>query len=272
LCLSRSLFQDLRTGDLVVEPGARLTAASLGLLAAVGAEDVDVVPPARVGILSTGDELVRPPGRLGPGRIYDSNAVMLAGQVREAGAEPVDLGTAPDDPGALLTILDAAAPGVDVLLCSGGVSAGGNDPVRGAFAYGDEVSCLRVAMKPGGPQAFGFHAGKPFFGLPGNPVSAFVSFEVFVRPALRRMMALEESRPRLAVCLQEVVPSSDDFVRFVPSRLVLEGGTITASPCARHSNLLAGLAQADALVEVPARSTTGAVFAARLLGASSKLT
>jgi molybdopterin molybdotransferase len=266
----RPAGEDLRAGDLAVEPGAPLTAAELGVLAAVGVGEVNVVPPARVGILSTGDELVRPPGRLGAGQIYDSNAPMLAGQVREAEAEPVDLGRVADDPKALVDILDSAAANVDLFVCSGGVSVGGNDPVKRAFATAGEVCCLRVAMKPGGPQAFGFHGGKPFFGLPGNPLAAFVSFEVFVRPALRRMMARHAPRPVIDVTLASG-GSYDDCVRFVPSRLVREGGHNVAYPCARRSNLLAGLAKADALVEVPAHTTTTAkVFKARLLAPSSR--
>jgi molybdopterin molybdotransferase len=264
----RAAGEDLRAGEIALQAGSPVEPAQLGLLATAGAAEATVIPRARVGIVSTGDELVRPPGSLGPGQIYDSNGPMLAGQVREAGAVAVDLGRSADDAAALLSVLESAA-GVDALVCSGGVSAGGYDPVRRAFAFGDEVCCVSVAIKPGRPQAFGFVGGKPFFGLPGNPVAAFVSFEVFVRPALRRMMALDEARPLVDVTL-DTCYSNDDCVRFVPSTLSDEGERLVASPCARQSNLLRGLARADALVEVPARTTMQAeVFKARLLAASS---
>ena len=261
----RSAGEDLNAGELVIEPGRPLSAADLGALAAAGAARVTVVPRARVGILSTGDELVRPAGALGAGQIYDSNAFMLAGQVREAGAEPVDLGRLPDDPDVLLSALDAAHADVDAFVCSGGVSAGENDPVKRAFASGGEICCVEVAIQPGRPQAFGIRREKPFFGLPGNPLAALVGFEVFVRPGLRRMTSLDEHRPAVAATLDGDVGAHIANFRFVPARLRQEAGTLIASPQGgRRSNLIAGLARADALVEVPPGSALTAGMSCRV--------
>jgi molybdopterin molybdotransferase len=252
----RPAGEDLARGEVVVDEGSTLSAADLGALAASGTAEVTVVPRAKVGILSTGDELVRPAGALRAGQIYDSNAFMLAGLVREAGAQPIDLGPLPDDPEALVSALDAPGADVDAFICSGGVSAGKNDPVKGAFASGSEVCCVDVAVQPGRPQAFGIRQGKPFFGVPGNPVAAFVSFELFVRPGLCKMMGRAERRRAIEATLDGTVKAPEDCVRFVMAGLRREGATLIATPRAgQHSNLLAALARADALVEVPPGSS-----------------
>lgn len=249
----RPAGEDLRAGEVIVVQGRRLGAAEIGLLASAGIESIAVRPAPRVGILSTGDELVRPGTRPSHGQIYDSNAYMLIAAVRSAGGVPVDLGHVPDDPDHLLDRLSGAVDAVDVLICSGGVSAGANDPVKRAFSPGDEVRCVSVAMQPGRPQAFGFWCGRPVFGLPGNPGAALVSFYVFVRPALLQMAGVLDSDGFLHAVLGEQVEASGDKCRFLPAVLTNREGLLSVSPRpAGGSNLLTPIAAADCLLEVPA--------------------
>ncbi|HEX2150289.1 MAG TPA: molybdopterin-binding protein, partial [Actinomycetota bacterium] len=186
----------------------------------------------------------------GPGQIHESNSFMLRALVSRAGGEPVYAGRVPDDPEILLKSL-AGAPEGDVFLCSGGVSAGRDDPVKLAFAGSPDVSTFQVAVQPGRPQAFGHRCGKPFFGLPGNPMASLVSFELFVRPALQKMRGLPARVTYLeaiADCSLEAAPHA---VRFIPVRLARSGVLLVArSTGPRRSNQLARLAQADGLAEV----------------------
>ncbi len=247
----RPAGEDLRAGVVLVEAGRRLAAADLGALAAAGYAEVEVLPAPRVVIFSTGNELVEGGGAAGPGQIHESNSFMLRGLVRRAGCEATYAGRVTDDPGALLRALEAAPPG-GVLLCSGGVSAGRDDPVRRAFEGREEVACVQVAVQPGRPQAFGVFCGKPFFGLPGNPMASLVSFELFVRPALKKMMGLPPTVDYLSATLDGPLEAAPAAVRFVPVRLT-ESGTrlIACSRDRRRSNQLAKLAQCDGMAEVP---------------------
>ncbi|HEX2054263.1 MAG TPA: gephyrin-like molybdotransferase Glp, partial [Actinomycetota bacterium] len=178
--------EDLLRGEMLVPAGRRLEAADLGLLAAAGHAEVSVIPRPAVGLLSTGNELVGPGGRPGGGQIFESNSFLLDGLIRRAGGQPQYCGAVPDDPDALQAALCAAAGSSDLLVCSGGVSAGRNDPVRRAFPPGSGVEPVQIAVQPGRPQAAGTVCGKPFFGLPGNPMAALVAFELFVAPAVPR--------------------------------------------------------------------------------------
>ncbi|MFO1538936.1 MAG: gephyrin-like molybdotransferase Glp, partial [Chloroflexota bacterium] len=188
----RRAGSDLRAGDLLVPGGTRIDARTIGLLAAAGAADVRVVRRPRVAVLSTGDELVPVGAPVGPAAIPDSNGLQGATQATETGAEVLRLGIVPDRRDAVLAALRDAIERADLVLTSGGVSVGAHDEVRDAFATVGRVDLWRVAIQPGKPIAFG-HATAPdgrdvlLFGLPGNPVSAFVTFELFVRPALRRL-------------------------------------------------------------------------------------
>jgi molybdopterin molybdotransferase len=205
-----------------------------------------------VGIVSTGDELVDPGHRRGDGRIYDANAYTLDGAVREAGGVPIPLGRVPDDPDLLAATLADAVPGVDALVSSGGVSVGERDPVKGAFGRGGQVEFLEVAMQPGKPQAFGTIGGRPYFGLPGNPVSVFVSFEVFVRPALLRMMGRPGERPSVTATVEGELGGPSEKVRFARVRLRREGDEWRATPTGgRRSNLLATVSRANGLAVLP---------------------
>ncbi|CAN5741442.1 molybdopterin molybdotransferase MoeA [soil metagenome] len=247
----RPAGEDLLAGEMLVHVGRRMGAADLGALAAGGATEVQVFRIPRVVIFSTGNELVEGGRQTRPGQIHESNSFMLRGLVRRAGAEPVYAGRVPDDPETFLRAIFGAPEG-DVLLCSGGVSAGKEDPVRRAFAGRDEVSCVKVRVQPGRPQAHGCWAGRPYFGLPGNPMASLVSFELFVRPALHKMMGLPAEVAYLQATLDGALAAAPDAVRFVPVQL--NGGGDRLVACAREdrrSNQLARLARADGLAEVP---------------------
>lgn len=248
----RPAGEDVRTGQVIVTAGRLLGVADIGVLASAGVDLIDVRARPRVGILSTGDELVRPGTSLAGGQIYDSNSFTLAAAVRTAGGDPVDLGYVADDPAQLLARLDEFMRAVDMVVCSGGVSAGANDPLKRAFSMGDEVQCVNVAIQPGRPQAFGIWKGVPLFGLPGNPGAALVSFYVFVCPALARMQGADEPGKFVQAVLGDAVAAASDKCRFLPARLLNLRGTltVTAMPAA-GSNLLTPLAAADCLLEVP---------------------
>ncbi len=192
----RRAGDDVHAGDLVFEAGTELRAPHLGVLASIGLLEVPVHPRARVGVLSTGDELVEDGSELRPGQIRESNRTMLLRLVEQANAEPVDLGLVRDDEAELIAVLERAAASCDALVSSGGVSMGDFDVVKAVLDRVGRMQWMQIAIKPAKPFAFGVieHAGRvvPVFGLPGNPVSSMVSFEVLARPALRRMMGHRE--------------------------------------------------------------------------------
>lgn len=249
----RRVGEDVRAGDVLVPAGRRLAAGDLGLLASAGLATAPVRPRARAGLLSTGDELVDPGHRRGEAAVFDANAFTLYGATLEAGAEPVSLARVPDDPARLAAALAEAAPGVDILVSSGGVSVGEHDPVKGALSGRGDVDFVDVAMQPGKPQAFGSVSGRPYFGLPGNPVSVFVSFEVFVRPALMRLMGRPEERPEVTATLEGEIGGPPEKVRFARVRLRRDGDGWLAMPTGgRQSHLLATVSRANGLAVVPA--------------------
>ncbi|MGI8696564.1 MAG: molybdotransferase-like divisome protein Glp [Mycobacteriales bacterium] len=186
----RRAGEDMRAGEVAVSAGTPIGPAQVGLLAAVGRERVLVRPRPRVVVVSTGSELVDVGRRPGPGELIDSNSYALAAAARDAGAEVYRAGIVPDDKARLLEVLEGQLLRADLLITSGGVSAGAFDVVKEALAELGTVSFDRIAMQPGKPQGFGTlgRTQTPFFGLPGNPVSSLVSFEIFVRPAIRLML------------------------------------------------------------------------------------
>jgi len=247
----RRAGEDVRAGEVLIPAGKRLLAADVGLLASAGLGSVPVFPRARVGILSTGDELVEPGIPLSPGRIPDANAATLHGCVLEAGGIPVSLGRVPDEPAALVRALTEAED-VDALVSSGGVSVGERDPVTAAFGSRGDVEFVEVAMQPGKPQAFGTVGGRPYFGLPGNPVSVFVSFEVFVRPALLTMMGRSPDRAEVVATLETDVTGPREKVQLARVRLRRsDGGWLAAPTGGRRSNLMATMSRADGLAVIP---------------------
>lgn len=252
----RRAGEDVEAGTIVLTAGEVVTPAALGLLAALGLAELPVVPRQRVLLISTGSELVAPGTPLRPGQIYESNSVMLAAAVREAGADVVATATAGDDVAQFTAILDRYAADADLIITSGGVSAGAYEVVKDAFGPhgvqgGEGVAFVKVAMQPGMPQGAGFVAGTPIVTLPGNPVSALVSFEVFIRPALRTAMGLPNpERPKRSAVLTEAVTSPRGKRQFRRAILDAAAGQVTSyGPPASHH--LRWLASANALLDIP---------------------
>jgi molybdopterin molybdotransferase len=260
----RPLGEDVRTDDLVLRSGMVLDARRIALLAATGHGDVLVQPRVRVAVLSTGAELVPPGGPLRPGQIHESNSYMLEAAVTACGALALRRPTVDDDPQAVLAVVHALAGEVDAIVTTGGVSMGAYDVVKESLRE-HGVDFVQVAMQPGKPQGFG-RVGEPggpdvpLFALPGNPVSSYVSFEVFVRPALRRMMALTpESRPsRPARLLHPLTspPGRTQVARAVATRD--DDGWVVDPVWGQASHFVADLARANALLLVPADVTRAA--------------
>lgn len=191
----RRAGEDFNAGDTVLSPGLRLTPQALGLAAAAGHDRLTVRRPLRAAVFFTGDEIVMPGETLREGQIYNSNRFILRGLLEGLGCEVVDLGIVPDDFDATVAVLEKAAGLADMVITSGGVSVGEEDHVKTAVERVGQLTLWKVAMKPGKPLAFG-ELGQAFFlGLPGNPVSAFVTFCLFVRPFLLRCQGVEQVLP-----------------------------------------------------------------------------
>jgi molybdopterin molybdotransferase len=257
---------DAAAGAEVLARGAHLGATQVGLLAAVGRDRVRVRPRPRVVVLSTGSELVDPGSPLSYGKIYDSNSTLLTAAAREAGAIAFRVGIVPDDPGLLLNTLEDQLIRADAIVTSGGVSVGAYDVVKEVLTRVGSVQFDKVAMQPGMPQGFGTIGpdGTPFFGLPGNPVSSYVSFEVFVRPALRRMIGVEPlSRPVVRARVSEPLRSPNGRRSYLRAFLSVEQGAYVVRPVGHPgSHLIASLAAANALIVVPEGVTEIAAQAA----------
>jgi molybdopterin molybdotransferase len=253
----RYTAEDVTVGDQVVARGTVLTARHLALLASVGVAHVTVQPRPRVLVVSTGSELREPGTELAPGMIYDSNSIMLASLLSELGAIPTRVGFVADDPDEFLTALGQQLKDVDLVVTSGGVSMGDFDVVKAALRSRG-VTFTRVDMQPGKPQGFGFVDDVPILTLPGNPVSSFVSFEVFVRPVVRCLLGLppELRAPRLAR-LAKQISSPMGKVQYLRARLVQRDGEWWATQVGGPgSHLLARLAESNALLIVPAETAT----------------
>jgi molybdopterin molybdotransferase len=243
---------DVRAGDAVVPAGARLGPAQIGALAAVGAASVRCARRPRVGVLATGTELRAPGEELRPGEIYESNSFLLRVQLEAAGAEVTVFGAVSDDEPATRAALEAGLAG-DVLITSGGVSVGTHDLVRGALAdLGVEEVFWRVAVRPGKPVAFATRGATLVFGLPGNPVSALVGFELFVRPAVLALQGAGEPGPvYLPGRLGSPVRRNDARDELVRARTRREAGGVTLEPVGgQESHMIVRAAAADALVLV----------------------
>ena len=244
---------DVRAGDAVAEPGTRLGPAQIGALAAVGAATVVCVRRPRAALVTTGTELRRPGEPLSPGQIYEANGPMLEAQLRSAGAEVERLPAVEDDPDAHRAALERALE-ADLVVTSGGVSVGPHDLVRRVEAeLGVEEVFWRVAVKPGKPISFGVRGPTLVFGLPGNPVSSLVGFELFVRPAVAALQGAAEPGPafeagRLEAPLRRNA-SRDELVR--ARRLTGAKGTELRPVSGQDSHMIVRAAGADALVLVP---------------------
>jgi len=244
---------DVLAGQAVLQKGHKLRPQDLGLLAMLGVADVPVYGRPRVALLSSGDELIPVDEPLKPGKIRDSNTYTLAALIAEAGAEVVRLGIAADQRESVEGLLEnAAAQKVDLILSSAGVSVGAFDFIKDVVEAQGELTFWRVNMRPGKPLAFGKFKGIPFVGLPGNPVSAFVGFEVFVRPALGKLSGLEiGSRPRVRVRLAEDI-SSDGRESYLRAHVHEEEGILSARLAGHQgSGNLLSIVQANALLIIP---------------------
>jgi len=247
--------EDLRAGQVLFESGTELGPGHLGVLASVGAQSVVAIPPARVGVLSTGDELTSGADPLLPGQIRDSNRPMLLALLSRAGCIPVDLGVAPDDEAAITAAIHRGVAGCDAILTSGGVSVGDFDYVKTVLDHLGDMHWWQVAVRPAKPLAFGMVLGTPVFGLPGNPVSSLVSFELFARPALRQMTGHRELfRPELPAVADEALPRRPDgklhLIRVVATHDA-DGGLHVRSSGGQGSHLLRAMALANALALLP---------------------
>lgn len=245
---------DLREGEVVVRRGEPLGAAELGLAAALGFPRLSVHRRPRVALMSTGDELVEVGETPGPGQVVDSNRWALLAALGEAGARVTLLGVAPDRPEPLRELVVGALRDHDVLVTSGGVSVGTHDLVKPLLESLGEVHLGRVRLKPGKPFTFAtLPQDRLAFGLPGFPVSSLVTFEVFVRPALRRMQGFAQvQRPKLPVRLNYEARAAGDRTEYQRVTLAREGGELVArSTGSQSSSRLMSLAGAHALVRVP---------------------
>lgn len=246
----RRAGEDVTAGMTVLSAGEVLSPAALGLAAALGFAELKVIPRQRVLVLSTGTELVTPGTPLQPGQIYESNAVMLAAALREAGADVTTAPATSDDVALFRETLAGHAKDVDLIITTGGVSAGAYEVVKDALT--GDVEFVKVAMQPGMPQGAGRLTdtpnGTPIVTLPGNPVSALVSFEVFIRPPLRAAMGLTSERPRRSATLTEKLTSPAGKRQFRRGVVGSDDEVSSYGPPASHH--LRWLATANCLLDI----------------------
>ena len=245
---------DVVAGQRVFEAGTELGPAHLGVIASLGLGEVSVVPRVRVGVLSTGDELLEGPGELAPGQIRDSNRPMLLAMLQAAGADAVNLGIARDDEQYVERVLVDALACCDAVITSGGVSVGDYDVVKAVLDRLGVLQWWQVAIRPAKPFAYGLLRGVPLFGLPGNPVSSHVSFELFARPALRKMSGHADlHRPEVdAIAVSAMPRRADDKLHL--DRVVVryeDGRYLAERSGAQASNALAAMALANGLALLP---------------------
>ncbi|MFJ2742723.1 gephyrin-like molybdotransferase Glp [Streptomyces sp. NPDC087440] len=263
----RAAGSDVKAGDTALEAGTVLGPPQVGLLAAIGRATVLVRPRPRVVVMSTGSELVQPGEELGPGQIYDSNSFALTAAARDAGAIAYRVGAVTDDAAELRDTIEDQLVRADLLVTTGGVSVGAYDVVKEALSHtsdedepGSGVDFRKLAMQPGKPQGFGSIGPDhtPLLALPGNPVSSYVSFELFVRPAIRALMGLEDvHRPvvRATLTADKALDSPSGRRQFLRGTYDAEAGTVTPVG-GSGSHLVAALAHADCLLVVPEDTTS----------------
>lgn len=246
---TRRAGEDVQAGAVILTAGRVITPADLALAAATGLAELPVRQPLRVGVLSTGDELVEAGMPAGPGQIYDANRPMLLALLRQMGFQALDLGRAADDRGDLRARLDDAAARADVILTSGGASAGDEDHVSALLREAGAMQEWRIALKPGRPLALGMWQGTPVFGLPGNPVAALVCTLIFARPAMGLMAGAGWQRPQgfevPAGFEKRKKPGRREYLR---ARMRDGRAEVFAS---EGSGRISGLSWAEGLVELP---------------------
>ena len=252
--------ESVMEGQQVMDKGKHLRPPEVSMLASLNCAEATVHRKPTVAIVSTGDELTPLGEPLEPGKIRDSNRYGLYAQVEEAGGIPIDMGIAPDDEAETERIFRAALAKTDALITSGGVSVGEHDVVKSVLAKLGKINFWRVAMKPGKPQAYGIADGKPIFGLPGNPVSSLVVFELFVRPALLKMAGHTNLfRPTFKAILAESITNKDGRVNYMRAILSVSDGRITAEITGpQGSGILHSLVLANGLITIPSGTTLDA--------------
>jgi molybdopterin molybdotransferase len=251
----RSAGEDIAAGETILEAGRRLRPQDIGLAASVGINGIPVYRRVRVASFITGDELVEPGGELAAGQIYNSNRYMLNGMLAEMGCEVLDHGAVPDTLKATRQAITATAQTADLVITSGGVSVGEEDYVRVALQEMGELRLWRIAIKPGKPLAFARVQDTPFLGLPGNPVSAFVTFCLFVRPFVRKLQGIVDVLPRsIPVPAAFSWRQSGKRREYLRARLTQDEGGGTRVEIYPHqgSGVLSSVCWADGLVLIPA--------------------
>jgi molybdopterin molybdotransferase len=249
----RAAGEDIQKGQVVVEKGARLTPMHLGLLASVGVAEVEVYKTLKVGLLNTGDELLEPGEALQPGKIYNSNRYLFSGLLKTLHCEVIDLGVVSDDPESISKAILSLAEQSDLIVTTGGVSVGEEDYVKAVIKAHGKLDCWRMNIKPGKPLAFGHVHQTPVFGLPGNPVSGFVTFALFARPYILKSQGQQDYQtPSFEVIA--------DFEWLKPCareeylRVRFEKGKVTRYP-KQGSGVLSSAAWANGLVKVPPKQS-----------------
>lgn len=246
--------EDLAKGDTVFHTGRQLTPADIGMLASMGNANTTVFRKVKVAFFSTGDELCNVGEALGDGQIYDSNRYTLDGMLRRLDVELIDMGVIPDNRELIEAAFSAATKQVDILITTGGVSVGEADFVKETLENLGQIGFWKIAMKPGRPLAFGQIDGCQFFGLPGNPVSAMVTFYQFVQPAILRMMGIEDVLPKFLLL------KTKGALKKRPGRLEFQRGMIetdkngemvVSSVGAQGSGILSSMSKANCFIEIP---------------------
>ena len=251
----RRAGEDVRIGQKILEKGRKLQPQDIGVLIMLGTRQVSVMKKTRIGLFSSGDELLLPDQTLSPGKIHDANTYVLTGLFEKAGVEVIQLGIARDNPQNIRRILDTAVnTKLDLIVGSAGVSVGAFDFVRQVVETNGTLSVWRVNMRPGKPITFGSYKNVPFFGLPGNPVSAYISAMVFVLPYLRQLMGLDPFTQKIVqAILDEPLESADGRECFFRGIIRNENGVMHACLTGHQgSGNLFSLIQANALLIVPA--------------------
>ncbi|WP_217542070.1 bifunctional molybdopterin-guanine dinucleotide biosynthesis adaptor protein MobB/molybdopterin molybdotransferase MoeA [Vibrio cholerae] len=249
----RQAGEDLAQGQAVFHSGQRLLSPEMGMLASLGFEHADVFRSLKVAIFSTGDEVQAPGGDIEPNSIFDSNRFTLTGLLKQLGCQVIDLGIIEDDEAKMMQVLEQAAKQADVVITSGGVSVGDADFIKSALEKLGHIDFWRINMRPGRPLAFGQIAGKPFFGLPGNPVAVMVSFINFVEPALRKMQGEQGWQPLKvnAIALQDLRSRQGrtEFSRGVYA-FNAQGQLTVRTTGKQGSGILRSMSEANCLIEI----------------------